>query len=58
MFAYPEAPASGEDYVEIGPPPYRRRSDCNICRQEDGMKTGSELLISVGRAGSSSGPLL
>jgi diadenosine tetraphosphate (Ap4A) HIT family hydrolase len=44
MFTYPEAPASSEDSVEIGPPPYYHRSDCNICRQQDGLKTGSELL--------------
>ncbi len=30
--------------VEIGPPPYYHRSDCNICRKLDGLKTGSELL--------------
>jgi diadenosine tetraphosphate (Ap4A) HIT family hydrolase len=37
--------SSGEkDPVEIGPPPYYHRSDCNICRQQDGLKTGSELL--------------
>jgi diadenosine tetraphosphate (Ap4A) HIT family hydrolase len=35
---------SGERSVEIGPPPYYHRSDCNICRKQDGLKTGSELL--------------
>jgi diadenosine tetraphosphate (Ap4A) HIT family hydrolase len=25
-------------------PPYYHRSDCNICRKQDGLKTGSELL--------------
>ena len=30
--------------VEIGPPPYYHRSDCNICRKQDGLKTGSALL--------------
>jgi diadenosine tetraphosphate (Ap4A) HIT family hydrolase len=30
--------------AEIGPPPYYHRSDCNICRKQDGLKTGSELL--------------
>jgi diadenosine tetraphosphate (Ap4A) HIT family hydrolase len=44
MFTYPEAPTSGEGSVEIGPAPYYHRSDCNICRQQDGLKTGSELL--------------
>jgi len=36
--------------VEIGPPPYYHRPDCNICRKQDGLKTGSELLDS-GRLG-------
>jgi diadenosine tetraphosphate (Ap4A) HIT family hydrolase len=44
MFTYPDAPASSDDTVQIGPPPYYHRSDCNICRQQDGLKTGSELL--------------
>ena len=44
MFTYPEASASTEGSAEIGPPPYFHRSDCNICRQQDGLKTGSELL--------------
>jgi hypothetical protein len=35
---------SRERPVEIGPPPYYHRSDCNICRKQDGLKTGSELL--------------
>ena len=44
MSTTPEAPTSSESSVEIGPPPYFHRSDCNICRQQDGLKTGSELL--------------
>jgi diadenosine tetraphosphate (Ap4A) HIT family hydrolase len=36
--------ASSERSAEIGPPPYYHRSDCNICREQDGLKTGSELL--------------
>jgi diadenosine tetraphosphate (Ap4A) HIT family hydrolase len=44
MFTYPEAPTSSEGSAEIGPAPYYHRSDCNICRQQDGLKTGSELL--------------
>src|ERR1700684_2481710 len=44
MFTYPEAPASSEGSAEIGPPPYYHRSDCHICRKQDGLKTGSELL--------------
>jgi hypothetical protein len=35
---------SSEHPVEIGPPPYYRQSDCNICRKQDGLKTGSGLL--------------
>jgi diadenosine tetraphosphate (Ap4A) HIT family hydrolase len=35
---------SGERPAEIGPPPYYHRPDCNICRKQDGLKTGSELL--------------
>lgn len=35
---------SSEPPVEIGPPPYYHRSDCNICRKQDGLKTGSVLL--------------
>jgi hypothetical protein len=44
MFTYPEAPASSEGSAEIGPPPYYHRSDCNICRHQDGLNTGSERL--------------
>ncbi|MGA8460840.1 MAG: hypothetical protein WB800_35970, partial [Streptosporangiaceae bacterium] len=37
--------SSGETQpVEVGPPPYYHRSDCNICRKQDGLKTGSALL--------------
>jgi len=43
MSTSPEAPAS-EGSVETGPPPYYHRSDCHICRKQDGLKTGSELL--------------
>jgi len=30
--------------AQIGPPPYYHRSDCNICRKQDGLTTGSALL--------------
>jgi diadenosine tetraphosphate (Ap4A) HIT family hydrolase len=30
--------------AEIGSPPYYHRSDCNICRKQDGLKTGKDLL--------------
>jgi diadenosine tetraphosphate (Ap4A) HIT family hydrolase len=40
----PEVPPSSEGSAEIGPPPYFHRSDCNICRKQDGLKTGSALL--------------
>ena len=51
MFTYPEATESSEGSAEIGPPPYYHRSDCNICRQQDGLKTGSELLDAPRPAG-------
>src|ERR1700689_821114 len=35
---------SSERPVEIGPPPDYHRSDCNICRKQEDLKTGSELL--------------
>ena len=35
---------SSDHPMEIGPPPYYHRSDCNICRKQDGLKTGKELL--------------
>src|SRR6204780_3968675 len=35
---------SSEPPVEVGPPPYHHRSDRNICRKQDGLKTGSVLL--------------
>jgi diadenosine tetraphosphate (Ap4A) HIT family hydrolase len=44
MFTLPEATTSSEGSAEIGPPPYYHRSDCNICRHQDGLKTGSERL--------------
>ncbi len=41
-----EAPDAigGNADAEVGPPPYFHRSDCNICKKQDGVKTGSELL--------------
>lgn len=44
MSTSPEAPASSEGSAEIGPPPYYHHSDCNVCRKQDGLKTGSDLL--------------
>ncbi|MGC2174291.1 MAG: hypothetical protein WA614_02375 [Acidimicrobiales bacterium] len=44
MSTKPESPASSEDSVVIGPGPYFHRSDCNICRKQDGLKTSSALL--------------
>ena len=35
---------SSEGAVEVGPPPDHHRSDCNICRKQDNLKTGSKLL--------------
>jgi diadenosine tetraphosphate (Ap4A) HIT family hydrolase len=39
-----DAIASNADQSDIGPAPYFHRSDCNICRKQDGLKTGSALL--------------
>ena len=39
-----ETPDTTDRNIEIGPPPYFHRSDCNICEKQDGVKTGSELL--------------
>jgi hypothetical protein len=50
MFTFPEAPGDGKGSAEVGPTPYHHRSDCNICRKQDGLKTGSALL-DVPRAG-------
>jgi diadenosine tetraphosphate (Ap4A) HIT family hydrolase len=50
MFTFPEAPGEGNGSAEVGPAPYHHRSDCNICRKQDGLKTGSALL-DVPRAG-------
>jgi hypothetical protein len=33
--------------AEIGPPPYYHRSDRNICRKQDGLKTRSQLFPGV-----------
>jgi diadenosine tetraphosphate (Ap4A) HIT family hydrolase len=35
---------STDGQVEVGPAPYYHRSDCNICRKQDNLKTGSKLL--------------
>ena len=39
MFTFPDAPEDGN--AKIGA---YHRSDCNICRKQDGLKTGSALL--------------
>ena len=44
MSTHPDAPASSAGPGQTGTAPYYHRSDCNICRQQDGLKTGSELL--------------
>jgi diadenosine tetraphosphate (Ap4A) HIT family hydrolase len=40
--------SSGEsrstEQADVGPAPYYHRSDCNICRKQDNLKTGSKLL--------------
>jgi hypothetical protein len=43
MFTFPEAPGEGKGSIEVGPAPYQHRSDFNICRKQDGLKTGSAL---------------
>jgi diadenosine tetraphosphate (Ap4A) HIT family hydrolase len=43
MSTHPEEAAS-ESSAEVGPAPYYHRSDCNICRKQDGLQTGSKLL--------------
>src|SRR3984957_6924613 len=40
----PSEKPSSERPAKIGPPPYYHRPDCNICRKQDGLKTGSKLL--------------
>jgi diadenosine tetraphosphate (Ap4A) HIT family hydrolase len=44
MVTIPESSPTGESSAEVGPAPYFHRSDCNICRQQDGLQTGSALL--------------
>ena len=40
----PSEQPSGESPAEIGPSPYCHHSDCNICRKQDDLTTGSKLL--------------
>jgi diadenosine tetraphosphate (Ap4A) HIT family hydrolase len=44
MSTYSETSGPSTGSTEIGPPPYHHRSDCHICRKQDGLQTGSELL--------------
>jgi diadenosine tetraphosphate (Ap4A) HIT family hydrolase len=44
MSSSPEEKQSGERQAAVGPPPYFHRSDCNICRKQDDLRTGSALL--------------
>ena len=44
MYLYPEASMEHNASPEVGPAPYFHRSDCNMCRQQDGLPTGSALL--------------
>jgi diadenosine tetraphosphate (Ap4A) HIT family hydrolase len=43
MPEHPETPASEEGQVDIGPPPYYHRWDCNICRKQDGLATPARM---------------
>ena len=45
MFTFPDAPRDAGT-AKIGAAPYYHRSDCNICRKQDGLQTGSVLLDS------------
>jgi diadenosine tetraphosphate (Ap4A) HIT family hydrolase len=42
--SHPETSGRSTGSAGIGPPPYYHRSDCHICRKQDGLKTGSALL--------------
>jgi diadenosine tetraphosphate (Ap4A) HIT family hydrolase len=42
--SYPETSGPSAGSAGVGPPPYYHRSDCHICRKQDGLKTGSALL--------------
>ena len=44
MSTYSETSGPSTGSAETGPPPYYHRSDCHICRKQDGLKTGSALL--------------
>jgi diadenosine tetraphosphate (Ap4A) HIT family hydrolase len=44
VFSIPEVKQSSDGPAEVGPPPYYHRPDCNICRKQDGIQTGSALL--------------
>jgi diadenosine tetraphosphate (Ap4A) HIT family hydrolase len=44
MSTHAETSAPSTASAEIGPAPYYHRSDCNICRKQDGLKTGKALL--------------
>jgi hypothetical protein len=49
MAGHSETQASLEGQVDIGPPPYYDRSDCNICRKQDGLATPARMENSVNR---------
>lgn len=44
VFSIPGERPAADGPAEVGPPPYYHRADCNICRKQDGLKTGSALL--------------
>jgi hypothetical protein len=39
MFVYSEKTQSHKGPAEIGPRPWHHRSDCFICRKQEGMET-------------------
>jgi diadenosine tetraphosphate (Ap4A) HIT family hydrolase len=44
VFSIPGERPAADGQGEVGPPPHYHRADCNICRKQDGLKTGSALL--------------
>jgi hypothetical protein len=38
MFIYPEKRQSSKGPAKFGPPPWHHRSDCFICRKQDGIE--------------------
>jgi hypothetical protein len=41
MFVYPGKTESYKEPAEIGPRPWHHRSDCFVCRKQEGIGSGS-----------------